>query len=126
MKQHSNHFLDLVTEAKKHIKEISAETLKMMLDTKQTFYLIDVREEEELDAGYIPGAMHISKGVIERDIENKISDLNAEIVLYCSGGYRSALAAYNLKNMGYQHVSSLNAGLRHWVESEYPLTSANK
>ena len=116
MKQHSNHFLDLVTEAKKHIKEISAETLKMMLDAKQ----------EELDAGYIPGAMHISKGVIERDIENKISDLNAEIVLYCSGGYRSALAAYNLKNMGYQHVSSLNAGLRHWVESEYPLTSANK
>ena len=121
MKQHSNHFLDLVTEAKKHIKEISAETLHGMLKTGKVFYLIDVREEEELHSGCIPSAIHISKGVIERDIEKSISNPCAEIVVYCSGGYRSALVALNLQNMGYQNVASLNDGLRNWIENGYPL-----
>ncbi|MEI6094514.1 MAG: rhodanese-like domain-containing protein [Gammaproteobacteria bacterium] len=121
MKQHSNHFLDLVTEAKKHIKEISAETLHGMLESGKVFHLVDVREEEELPSGCIPNAIHISKGVIERDIEKSISDLNAEIVVYCSGGFRSALVAQNLQTMGYQNVASLNDGLRNWVENGFPL-----
>lgn len=121
MTQHSNHFLDLVNEAKKHITEITSVTLHDMIETGKSFHLIDVREDEEVQTGCIPTAIHISKGVIERDIEKHISDRNAEIVVYCAGGYRSALVAMNLQAMGYQHVSSLNGGLRHWVEWGYQL-----
>lgn len=122
MTQHSNHFLDLVNEAKKEITEITAGTLHTMLEADKSFHLIDVREDEEVQSGCIPTAIHISKGVIERDIEKSIADRDAEIVVYCAGGYRSALVATNLQAMGYQHVASLNGGLRHWVESGYKLT----
>lgn len=125
MKQHSLHFADLVTEAKKHIQEISPQTLNGMLEDGKPFHLIDVREDEELESGRIATAIHISKGVIERDIEKSISDPNAEIVVYCSGGFRSALVAFNLQKMGYTHISSLNSGLRGWIESGYLLTDLN-
>jgi rhodanese-related sulfurtransferase len=121
MKQHSHHFLDLVTEAKKHIKELSSDALNGMLEDGPPFYLLDVREVEELQSGWIPTAKHLSKGVIERDIEKTIPDLNAEIVVYCSGGFRSALVAYNLQNMGYKNVASLKDGLRGWVDSGHTL-----
>lgn len=123
MKSHSNHFIDLVTNAKQKITEISTDALHQMLEQGRSFYLIDVREAEELESGGIPTAIHLSKGVIERDIETVIPDLSAEIVLYCSGGYRSALVALNLNNMGYQHVASLSAGLRDWIASGYPLAT---
>ena len=121
MKQHSHHFLDLVTAAKQQITEITAQALQHKIAQRAPFYLIDVREEEELPAGMIPTAIALSKGVIERDIEKVIPDLNADIVVYCSGGYRSALVALNLQQMGYQHMASLEGGLRGWVESGYSL-----
>lgn len=121
MKQHSNNFLELVTEAKKHIKEISAVALNGMLEDGKTFHLIDVREDDEWLTGHISTAIHLSKGVIERDIEKTIPNQNDEIVVYCSGGFRSALVAWNLQNMGYKNVASLNGGLRGWVESGYTI-----
>lgn len=126
MKQHSNHFLDLVTDAKQQITEITAENLQHKLADTKPFYLIDVREDEELLSGHIPTAIHMSKGIIERDIEKCIPDTQADIVVYCSGGYRSALVALNLKTMGYQHVASLNGGLRGWLEIGCALTSQEK
>ncbi len=123
MTQHSNHFLDLVTEAKKHIKETTAAALYEKLKNDKSLHVIDVREEEELHSGHIPTAIHICKGVIERDIEKNISDQNANIVVYCSGGYRSALVAFNLQTMGYKNVASLSGGLRGWLELGYPLSS---
>ncbi len=123
MKQHTNHFLDLVSDAKRQITEISAENLQHKLADAKPFYLIDVREDEELLSGHIPNAIHMSKGIIERDIEKSIPDTQADIVVYCSGGYRSALVALNLQTMGYRHVASLNGGLRGWLELGYALTS---
>lgn len=119
MKQHSNNFLELVTEAKKHIKEISAASLNGMLEDGKNFHLIDVREDDEWLSGHISTAIHISKGLIERDIEKSIPNQNDEIVVYCSGGFRSALVAWNLQNMGYKNVASLSGGLCGWVESGY-------
>lgn len=121
MKQHSNNFLELVTEAKKHIQEISSATLNGMLEDGKTFHLIDVREDDEWLTGHISTASHLSKGVIERDIEKTIPNQNDEIVVYCSGGFRSALVAWNLQNMGYKNVASLNGGLRGWVEAGYTI-----
>ncbi len=121
MKSHSPHFVDLVTEAKKHIQEISADALNHMLQDGRPAYLIDVREDHEIATGRILNAIHISKGTIERDIGKHVPDTDAEIVVYCSGGYRSAPVAYNLQSMGYQHVVSLNKGLQGWIEQGYPL-----
>lgn len=111
--QHSSGFTKITEDAKKNIKEIDLAELKNRLATqKNNFYLVDVREKEEFDNGFIPGAIHLSKGVIERDIEKTIPDRNAEIVLYCGGGSRSALAAENLQRMGYTNVFSLIGGYR--------------
>lgn len=121
MKQHSNHFIELVTEAKKHIKEISAAILNGMLEDGKKFHLIDVREDDEWKTGHISTAIHLSKGVIERDIEKTITNQDDEIVVYCSGGFRSALVARNLQNMGYKNIASLEGGLRGWVESGYTI-----
>ncbi len=121
MKQHSTRFLNLVNQAKEKIKEITAQQLKAMMDSKEPILIIDVREKEELEQGKIPGAIHLSKGVIERDIEKNIPDAHQPIVVYCSGGFRCALVAHSLQQMGYENVMSLDKGMSAWVEAGYSL-----
>lgn len=119
--QHSPAFLALVADAKSRIQEISIPDYLDWLDQGRRHVLVDTREESEWSAGRIPGAIHISKGVIERDIERKVPDPSAVLVLYCGGGYRSALAADNLRKMGYAHCLSLAGGWRDWVERGLPV-----
>lgn len=121
MKQHSPAFLKLVEEAKKHIKETNPPEVKKRLDAGEKFHLVDVREESEWARGHLPGAVHLSKGVIERDIERVIPDRSAPIILYCGGGFRSALAAENLQRMGYTNVVSMDGGWSGWFEAGYPV-----
>lgn len=121
MKQHSPQFLSLVMHAKQHINEITPQELKDRIDQQQDFVLIDVREESEWNTGHIPTAIHLSKGIIERDIEKTIPDASSPIVLYCSGGFRSVLAAYNVHQMGYSNVESVVSGLQGWRDAGYPL-----
>ncbi|HSE42978.1 MAG TPA: rhodanese-like domain-containing protein [Acidobacteriota bacterium] len=121
MKDHSKGFLKVVQDAKTRIRETNVEEVQKRLHQGDAFHLIDVREDSEWNAGHLPGAIHLGKGIIERDIEKKISDLNAEIILYCGGGYRSALAADNLQKMGYTNVISMDGGFRGWKEAGYPL-----
>ncbi|MDQ8039049.1 MAG: rhodanese-like domain-containing protein [Rickettsiella sp.] len=118
MKQHSSGFLRLVVDAKSRITEINASDLAKKMASNIAFYLIDVREQDEYKQGFIPQAIHLSKGIIERDIEKQIPDYTADIVVYCSGGFRSCLVADNLKKMGYQNVSSLTGGFRVWLKTE--------
>ena len=117
MAEHSPRFLAIVTEAKSRIRELSVADVKSKTDRGDTFHLIDVREESEYAAGHLPDSIHLGKGVIERDVEQAIPDTGAEIVLYCGGGFRSALAAENLQRMGYSNVSSMDGGFREWSES---------
>ena len=119
-KAHGPKFLALVEESRKRIGEFSIEEVKRKLDAGEKFPLIDVREGEEYAGGHLPGAESLCKGIIERDIETMVPDLEAPIVLYCGGGYRSALAADNLKKMGYKNVSSMWGGWRGWSEAGYP------
>jgi rhodanese-related sulfurtransferase len=121
MVQHSPRFLLLVEEARSRIREISVAEVHAKCTRKDPFVLIDVREESEYARGRLPGAVHLSKGVIERDIERRIPDLDTEIVLYCGGGYRSALAADNLQKMGYRRVWSMNGGFRAWCQARLPV-----
>jgi rhodanese-related sulfurtransferase len=120
-KQHSPRFLQIVQEAKKHIRETTVEEVKARLDRGEKLCLVDVREESEWAKGHLPGAIHLSKGVIERDIETRLPDTKAEIILYCGGGFRSALAAENLQRMGYTNVLSMDGGFRDWCNKGYPL-----
>lgn len=119
MKQHSPGFLALVTEAKKHIKEISPKRLKEKLDKQESMHLIDVREDHEWETGYIPTAIHLSRGIIERDIEKMIPNHQEQIVVYCSGGFRCALVAESLEKMGYSQVYSLDTGSQGWIDAGY-------
>ncbi len=119
-KQHSPRFLAIATEAKTRVLECTIEDLKLRMDQGEPIVLIDVREESEFAAGHIPGAVHVSKGVIERDIESVVPDVNREILLYCGGGFRSALSAENLQRMGYRNVVSVDGGWRAWTEANYP------
>ena len=121
--QHSARFLRIVEEAKKRVREVSTEDTKARLDRGDKFVLVDVREESEYAKDHLPGAIHLGKGVIERDIEERVPELNTPIVLYCGGGYRSALASDNLQKMGYTNVLSMDGGIRGWREKHYPLTS---
>jgi rhodanese-related sulfurtransferase len=121
MKQHSNRFLQLALDTKQRIRETDVKTVKTKLDNEEVFYLIDVREKEEWDNGHLPHAIHLSKGVIERDIEKIIQNPDAEIVLYCGGGYRSALAADNLNKMGYSNVFSMDGGFTAWTANGYEI-----
>jgi rhodanese-related sulfurtransferase len=121
--QHSARFLRIVEDAKKRVREVSIEDTKARLDRGDKFVLVDVREESEYAKDHLPGAIHLGKGVIERDIEERVPELNTPIVLYCGGGYRSALAADNLQKMGYTNVLSMDGGIRGWREKHYPLTS---
>lgn len=118
--KHSPGFEKLADEVRQEVKEIEADEVVKKLKAKADFKFVDVREESEWAAGHLPEAMHISKGVIERDIELKIPNKDAEIVLYCGGGYRSALAAFNLQKMGYTRVWSMIGGYRNWTERRLP------
>ena len=120
-KQHSPAFLALVQESKQRVRETTIPELKTRLDAKEQFHLIDVREDHEWAAGHIPGAIHLSRGIIERDIESQIPDREAEILLYCGGGYRSALVADNLQKMGYKRVISVDGGWRGWTAAGFPI-----
>jgi rhodanese-related sulfurtransferase len=120
-KQHAQGFLKLVSEAKQRVTECTVQDVKDRLDRGERFYLVDVREDREWDAGHLPGAIHLGKGIIERDIEKAIPDTAAPIVLYCGGGYRSALAARNLVAMGYTAVISMDGGFSGWKNAGYPL-----
>lgn len=120
---HPPRFLKIVDDARTRIRETTVEVVKSRLERGDKFILVDVREESEYQRDHIPGAIHMGKGVIERDIEQKVPDANAELVLYCGGGFRSALAADNLRKMGYTNVISMDGGIRGWREKGYPLTS---
>ena len=119
-KQHSPGFLKLVHAAKEHVKECNVHDVKQRLDRNEKFHLVDVREDNEWAAGHLPQAIHMGKGIIERDIEKTIPDPAAPIVLYCGGGYRSALAAKNLQEMGYTNVISMDGGWRGWTDAGLP------
>jgi rhodanese-related sulfurtransferase len=122
MAKHSPRFEQLCRDTKLHVRELTVDDVKAKLDRKETFHLVDVREESEWAKDHLPGAVYLGKGIIERDIEQTIPQLGASIVLYCGGGYRSALAADNLQKMGYTNVWSMDGGIRGWREKGYPLT----
>jgi rhodanese-related sulfurtransferase len=118
--KHSPAFLRIVDDAKTRIREVTVDDVKRMLDRGEAFELVDTREESEFARGHLPRARHLSKGIIERDIEGAIPDPATPIVLYCGGGFRSALAADNLQKMGYTNVVSMDGGWRDWTEKRYP------
>ena len=120
MPDHPEGFLKLVKEAKTRIKEEDFRDIKKKLDAGEPMIIIDTREDNEWARGHIPNAVHLGKGVIERDIEKAIPDKDAPLVLYCGGGYRSALAADNLQKMGYRNVISMDGGWRGWTEAGFP------
>lgn len=119
--QHPPRFLKIVDDAKTRVRQTTVDEIKARLDRHDKFVLVDVREDREYDADHIPGAVHLGKGIIERDIEGKYADLSTPLVLYCGGGFRSALAADNLQKMGYTNVISMDGGIREWREKKYPL-----
>ena len=121
--QHSARFLQIVEDAKKRVRETSVDDVKARIDRSDRFLLIDVREESEYAKDHLPNAIHLGKGIIERDIEESVPELSTPLVLYCGGGYRSALAADNLQKMGYTNVLSMDGGIRGWREKHFPLTS---
>ena len=118
---HPEGFLNLVKDAKKRIKEENFRETKKRLDASEKIILVDTREDSEWARGHVPGAIHLSKGIIERDIERAIPDKDAAIILYCGGGFRSALAADNLQKMGYRNVTSMDGGWRGWTEAGFPV-----
>jgi rhodanese-related sulfurtransferase len=120
--QHSPRFLKLVQDTKRSVKELTVDDVKAKLDRGEKFFLVDVREESEYAKDHLPRAEHLGKGIIERDIEARVPDAGAEVVLYCGGGFRSALAADNLQKMGYTNVWSMDGGIRDWRDKGYPLT----
>jgi rhodanese-related sulfurtransferase len=120
--QHSPRFLKIVNDARSRIQETNVDEVKRMLDAGEKFVLADVREESEFAADHLPEAIHLSKGIIERDVEVQVPDLATPLVLYCGGGFRSALAADNLEKMGYTRVLSMDGGIKAWRDKGYPLT----
>lgn len=123
-KGHSERFVTLVDDAKTRIEEITPDEVKEKLDSDSDFILLDVREQDEWEEARIQGAEYLGKGVLERDIEEEYPDTEEEIILYCGGGYRSALAADNLQKMGYHNVKSLAGGFRSWIEAGHPIVEA--
>jgi rhodanese-related sulfurtransferase len=119
--QHPPRFLKIVDDAKKRVRETNVDAVKTRMDRGDKFVLIDVREDSEFAKDHLPGAIHLGKGIIERDIEARVPELNTEMILYCGGGFRSALAADNLQKMGYTNVISMDGGIRDWREKAYPL-----
>ena len=119
--KHSEGFLKLVDDAKSRIREVTVEETRARLTSGEGVRLIDVREDHEWEAGHAKGAEHLGKGIIERDIEQKVPDKKTELILYCGGGYRSALAADALQRMGYENVYSMAGGWKAWKEAGAPV-----
>lgn len=119
--QHSPGFLAIVNDAKQHVREMTIDEYRRRVEAGEQFVLVDVREDHEWEKGHLPDAVHISKGVIERDIENSIPDKDAPIVCQCGGGFRSALVCENLQRMGYTNTWSLDGGYRGWVAKGLPV-----
>ena len=122
-KDHAPRFLAIVEDARARITECSVQDVAEKMEEGENLLIIDVREESEYAAGHVRGAVHLGKGIIERDIEEKIPDTDTVMILYCGGGYRSALAADNLQRMGYTRVISMDGGFRGWKEAELPIES---
>ena len=120
--QHPPRFLKIVDDAKTRVRETNVDAVKARIDRGDKFLLVDVREESEFAKDHLPGATHMGKVIIERDIEVRVPELNTEMILYCGGGFRSALAADNLQKMGYTNVISMDGGIRDWREKGFPLT----
>ena len=117
---HAAKFLGLVNDAKKRVKETKVADVKRRMDAGEQFVLVDVREESEWARGHLPGAIHLGKGTIERDVEQRVPDAGTKLILYCGGGFRSALAADNLQKMGYTNVESMDGGWKGWNEAGLP------
>ena len=117
---HSPQFLRLVNEAKKQVKETNVADVKRRMDSGEKFLLVDVREDNEWEKGHVPGAVHMGRGVIERDIETQVPETSTKMILYCGGGFRSALVADNLQKMGYANVESMDGGWKGWVAAGLP------
>jgi rhodanese-related sulfurtransferase len=117
---HAQKFLSLVNESKKRVKETHVADVKRRMDAGEKFVLVDVREESEWARGHLPGAIHLGRGIIERDIEQKIPDAGTKMILYCGGGFRSALSADNLQKMGYTNVESMDGGWKGWLDAGLP------
>jgi rhodanese-related sulfurtransferase len=126
MAKHTPGFLKIVQDAKTRVRECTVADVKARLDRGERFHLVDVREDHEWAAGHLPGAVHLGKGIIERDVETKFPDTGSELVLYCGGGFRSALAADNLQKMGYTNVISMDGGFRGWKEAGLPVEAPAK
>jgi rhodanese-related sulfurtransferase len=118
---HAAGFLAIVNDAKTRVKEADFRDIKKRLDAGEKLIIVDTREDNEWTRGHVPGALHLGKGIIERDIEQTIPDKNAPLVLYCGGGFRSALAADSLQKMGYKNVISMDGGWRGWTEAGFPV-----
>ena len=118
--QHSPQFLKLVQDAKERVKETNVPDVKRRIDAGEKMILVDVREDHEWAKGHLPGAVHMGRGIIERDIETRVPDAKTKLVLYCGGGFRSALVADNLQKMGYSNVESMDGGWRGWTEAGLP------
>jgi rhodanese-related sulfurtransferase len=123
---HSQGFLDIVNDAKSRVRENTPEDVKRKQEAGESFYFVDVREDNEWQNGHATGAIHLGKGIIERDIERTIPDHDAEVILYCGGGYRSALATDALQKMGYTNVISMDGGWTRWVELGYPIQTKSE
>jgi rhodanese-related sulfurtransferase len=118
--KHSEGFLRLVNEARSRIRETNVAEVKRRRDSGEKFSLIDVREESEWARGHLPDAIYMGRGILERDVELRFPDKSAELILYCGGGFRSALSADNLQKMGYKNVASMDGGWRGWLEAGLP------
>jgi len=118
--QHAPQFLKLVNEAKQRVKETNVAEVQRRMAGGENFLLVDVREDNEWALGHVPGAVHMGRGIIERDIEMKVPETSTKVILYCGGGFRSALVADNLRKMGYTNVESMDGGWRGWVEAGLP------
>src|SRR5712692_1093538 len=118
--QHSPGFLKLVQDTKSRVREVTVDQVKAKLDSGERFALVDVREDNEWAKDRVTGAIHLGKGIIERDAEQQLPDKNAQIVLYCGGGFRSALVADNLQKMGYTNVLSMDGGWKGWLDAGLP------
>ena len=117
---HAPKFLAIVNDAKKRVKQTNVVDVKRRMDAGEKFVLVDVREESEWAAGHLPGAIHLGKGIIERDIEQRVPGTETKMILYCGGGFRSALSADNLQKMGYTNVESMDGGWKGWIAAGLP------
>lgn len=118
--QHAPQFLKLVNDAKTRVKETNVADVKRRMESGENFLLVDVREDSEWAKGHLPGAVHMGRGIIERDIEKSVPENGTKLILYCGGGFRSALVADNLQKMGYTNVESMDGGWRGWTEAGLP------